>query len=180
MVLRLDRSPLWLVPGLAALALFAALLARVETEAAGRAFAANGGVYIAASLGWLWAVEGLRPDRWDPAGAALRLAGAMVIVPAPRRRPVSTGLPLRSVGRRRRPRRRLPIPRRHPAARPRDLAQTEPSGSCNRRRPLQIEVPRSSRGTTARGRHCRDGQSPRPPDAPGPARPLSPGRPHRL
>jgi small multidrug resistance family-3 protein len=84
MVLRLDRSPLWLIPGLAALALFAALLARVETEAAGRAFAAYGGVYVAASLGWLWAVEGLRPDRWDLAGAALCLAGAAVIVLAPR------------------------------------------------------------------------------------------------
>ncbi len=66
------------------LLLFAWLLTRVDTEAAGRAFAAYGGVYIAASLAWMWAVEGLRPDRWDLAGAALCLAGAGVILLAPR------------------------------------------------------------------------------------------------
>ena len=53
------------------LCLFALLLTRVEADYAGRAFAAYGGVYIAASLGWLWAVEGARPDRWDPAGGAV-------------------------------------------------------------------------------------------------------------
>lgn len=84
MVLRLGRSGWWLLPGLASLALFGALLTLVESSAAGRAFAAYGGVYIAASLGWLWAVEGARPDRWDMAGAALCLAGAAVILLAPR------------------------------------------------------------------------------------------------
>lgn len=82
-VLRQGRSALWLIPGVALLVAFAWLLTRVETAAAGRAFAAYGGVYIAASLAWMWGIEGLRPDRWDAAGAALCLAGAAVIL-APR------------------------------------------------------------------------------------------------
>lgn len=81
---RLGRSAWWLVPGVLALLLFGWLLAQVESDAAGRAFAAYGGVYIAASLGWLWQVEGLRPDRFDLAGAALCLLGAAVIIAAPR------------------------------------------------------------------------------------------------
>jgi small multidrug resistance family-3 protein len=63
--LRLGRSPLWSLPGLLSLAVFAALLTRAEVDAAGRAYAAYGGVYIAASLVWLWLVEGRAPDRWD-------------------------------------------------------------------------------------------------------------------
>ena len=78
--LRLDRSPLWLVPGMAALALFAWALTRVDSDFAGRAYAAYGGVYIAASLLWLWLAEGQAPNRWDLAGAALCLAGAAVIL----------------------------------------------------------------------------------------------------
>jgi small multidrug resistance family-3 protein len=83
-VLRLGRSALWLLPGVALLLAFAWLLTRVETAAAGRAFAAYGGVYIASSLVWMWGIEGLRPDRWDAAGAALCLVGAAVILGAPR------------------------------------------------------------------------------------------------
>ena len=82
--LRLDKSPLWLAPGLVSLAAFAWLLTFVPSEAAGRAFAAYGGVYIAASLAWLWAVEKTAPDRYDIAGAALCIAGAVVIIGAPR------------------------------------------------------------------------------------------------
>jgi small multidrug resistance family-3 protein len=82
--LRLGRSAWWLVPGLAALALFAVLLTRAESAAAGRAYAAYGGVYVAASLLWLWGVEGVRPDRWDLLGAAVVLAGAAVILFGPR------------------------------------------------------------------------------------------------
>jgi small multidrug resistance family-3 protein len=82
--LRLGRSPLWLVPGVAALILFAWVLTRVDSAAAGRAYAAYGGVYIAASLVWLWAVEGVRPDRWDVVGAALCLVGTCVILFGPR------------------------------------------------------------------------------------------------
>lgn len=82
--LRLGRSAWWLVPGAVALALFAWLLTRVEAEAAGRAFAAYGGLYIAASLLWMWGAEGQRPDRFDLAGAALCLLGAGVILYGPR------------------------------------------------------------------------------------------------
>jgi len=82
--LRLGKSPLWLLPGMLSLALFAFLLTRVDAAFAGRAFAAYGGVYIAASLAWLWAVEGTRPDRWDLAGATLCLAGAALVLLGPR------------------------------------------------------------------------------------------------
>lgn len=82
--LRLDKPAWWLVPGTASLVLFAYLLTFVESAAAGRAYAAYGGVYIAASLAWLWAVEGVRPDRWDVGGAALCLAGAALIIAGPR------------------------------------------------------------------------------------------------
>ena len=78
--LKLDRSPLWLVPGLLSLALFAWLLTLVPSDAAGRAYAAYGGVYIAASLCWLWLIEGQRPDRFDLTGAAICLVGAAVIL----------------------------------------------------------------------------------------------------
>ncbi len=81
---RLDRSALWLLPGLFSLALFAWLLAIVDSAAAGRAYAAYGGVYIAASLVWLWLAEGVRPDRWDMIGAAICLTGAAVILAMPR------------------------------------------------------------------------------------------------
>ncbi|RAZ80079.1 YnfA family protein [Mesorhizobium atlanticum] len=81
---RLDKSALWLLPGLVSLALFAFLLSLVDTNAAGRAYAAYGGIYIAVSLGWLRLVEGVRPDRWDLAGAALCIVGASVILLAPR------------------------------------------------------------------------------------------------
>jgi len=82
--LRLGRSALWLVPGIAALVLFAFLLTRIDSVYAGRAFAAYGGVYIVASLAWLWAVEGARPDRWDAIGAAICIIGAGVILFGPR------------------------------------------------------------------------------------------------
>jgi small multidrug resistance family-3 protein len=78
--LRLGKSAWWLAPGLVSLVLFAWLLARVEVGFAGRAYAAYGGLYIAASLLWLWAIEGTRPDRFDLIGAALCLAGAAVIL----------------------------------------------------------------------------------------------------
>ncbi len=82
--MREGRSALWLVPGMASLALFAWVLTRVPADAAGRAYAAYGGVYIATSLAWLWLVEGQRPDRWDITGAALCLIGAATILWAPR------------------------------------------------------------------------------------------------
>ena len=82
--LRLDKSTLWLVPGMGALALFAYLLTLAPADAAGRAYAAYGGVYIVASILWLWIAEGARPDRWDIAGAGICLAGAALILFGPR------------------------------------------------------------------------------------------------
>jgi small multidrug resistance family-3 protein len=78
--LRLGRAAAWAAPGMASLALFACLLTRVPADFAGRAYAAYGGVYIAASLFWLWLIEGQRPDRWDVGGAALCLLGAAVVL----------------------------------------------------------------------------------------------------
>lgn len=82
--LRLGKPWWWVLPGVVSLALFAWLLTLVDSEAAGRTYAAYGGVYICASLFWLWAVEGLRPDRWDLAGATICLVGAAIILLAPR------------------------------------------------------------------------------------------------
>ncbi len=82
--LRLDRSALWLVPGVVALAIFAYLLTLAESEAAGRSYAAYGGIYIVAAICWLWGFEGHRPDRWDMVGAALCLIGSGIIMYGPR------------------------------------------------------------------------------------------------
>lgn len=82
--LRMDRSPLWLVPGMVSLALFAWLLTLIDSDHAGRAYAAYGGVYIVSALAWLWAVEGARPDRWDLIGGAVCLGGAAIILFGPR------------------------------------------------------------------------------------------------
>ena len=57
--LRLGKSPLWLLPGMASLALFAYLLTRIDTATAGRAYAAYGSVYIVSSICWLWAIAGV-------------------------------------------------------------------------------------------------------------------------
>ncbi|MBS7540520.1 YnfA family protein [Ancylobacter lacus] len=83
-VVRSGAPALWLLPGAASLLAFAALLTQVEASAAGRAFATYGGVYIAASLLWLWLAEGVRPDRWDLLGGGICLAGAAVILLGPR------------------------------------------------------------------------------------------------
>tara|TARA_A100001037_G_scaffold132442_1_gene120157 strand:+ start:6044 stop:6373 length:330 start_codon:yes stop_codon:yes gene_type:complete len=82
--LRLDRNVLWTVPGVLLLVVFALALTRIDAGFAGRTYAAYGGVYIVASLLWFWVVEGMRPDRWDVAGAIISLIGAIVIFAAPR------------------------------------------------------------------------------------------------
>ena len=81
---RQGASALWLIPGVAALVVFAWLLTLIESDFAGRAYAAYGGIYIAASLAWLWAYEGFRPDRWDLIGGAICIAGAAVVLFGPR------------------------------------------------------------------------------------------------
>ena len=78
--LRMGRSVYLLIPGGLSLAMFAWLLTRVDTPAAGRAYAAYGGIYIVASLIWMWTVEGVRPDRNDLIGATLCLGGAAIII----------------------------------------------------------------------------------------------------
>lgn len=82
--MRLGASALWLLPGVVSLAAFAWALTLAPSDFAGRAYAAYGGVYIAASLAWLWVIEGQRPDAWDLTGAILCLLGAGVILLAPR------------------------------------------------------------------------------------------------
>ncbi|PVM88628.1 YnfA family protein [Caulobacter radicis] len=82
--LRQGRSALWTIPGVLALIAFAWLLTRVEAVAAGRAFAAYGGIYILSSIVWMRTVEQVRPDRWDLIGMAVCLAGAAIILFGPR------------------------------------------------------------------------------------------------
>ena len=78
--LRRGASPLFAAAGVGSLIGFAFALSRVDTAFAGRAYAAYGGIYIAASLAWLWIVEGQRPTATDLIGAGLAIAGALVII----------------------------------------------------------------------------------------------------
>jgi small multidrug resistance family-3 protein len=82
--LRHGRSAWLVMPGILSLVLFAWCLTRVESAYAGRAYAAYGGLYIAASLVWLRGVEGVTPDRWDLVGSTICVAGALIIVFGPR------------------------------------------------------------------------------------------------
>ena len=82
--LRLGRSPWWGFLGTIALVIFGLLLTRSEAPFAGRAYAAYGGVYIAASLLWLFLVERMVPDRWDLIGGGICLIGAALILWGPR------------------------------------------------------------------------------------------------
>jgi small multidrug resistance family-3 protein len=82
--LRAGRSPWLLVPAAASLALFAWLLTRHPGSAAGRTYAAYGGVYVATALVWLWLVDGQRPDRWDLLGGGICLTGMAIIYFGPR------------------------------------------------------------------------------------------------
>ena len=82
LVLKGDRSPWLLVPAAVALAVFAWLLT-LHPAAAGRTYAAYGGVYVAVAIGWLWVVDGIAPTRWDLAGVAVILLGMALIVLQP-------------------------------------------------------------------------------------------------
>jgi small multidrug resistance family-3 protein len=78
-------KPAWLLlPAVLALALFVWLLS-LHPAASGRVYAAYGGVYVAAALGWLWLVDGIRPSGWDVLGVAVALAGMAIIAFAPGR-----------------------------------------------------------------------------------------------
>jgi small multidrug resistance family-3 protein len=78
--IRRGAAPWVVVLGIASLVGFALALTRVDSAFAGRAYAAYGGIYIAASLAWLWVVEQQVPTRADVLGAALAIAGALVII----------------------------------------------------------------------------------------------------
>ncbi len=82
--IRQGQSALWLLPGVASLIAFAWLLTLAPSDHAGRAYAAYGGIYIVASLLWLWLAEGRRLDIWDFSGAVLALIAAAIILFAPR------------------------------------------------------------------------------------------------
>jgi small multidrug resistance family-3 protein len=83
LVLR-QSKPIWLLlPAAVSLGVFAWLLT-LHPQAAGRTYAAYGGVYVATAVVWLWLVEGQHPDRWDIIGAAIALVGMAVIAFAPR------------------------------------------------------------------------------------------------
>lgn len=81
--LRQGRSVWLLLPAAISLAVFSWLLT-LHPTAAGRIYAAYGGVYVAVALTWLWVIEGERPARWDYVGVALCLVGMAVIMFAPR------------------------------------------------------------------------------------------------
>jgi small multidrug resistance family-3 protein len=77
-------GPAWLlIPAMASLALFAWLLT-LHPTAAGRVYAAYGGVYVAVAIVWLWLVDGNRPTAWDLIGAAIAVTGMAVIMLGPR------------------------------------------------------------------------------------------------
>ncbi len=77
---RRGAAPWVIMLGIASLVGFALALTRVDVAFAGRAYAAYGGIYIATSLVWLWVVERQVPTRPDVLGAALAIAGALVII----------------------------------------------------------------------------------------------------
>lgn len=81
--LRQGKSLWLLLPAALSLALFAWLLS-LHPTAAGRVYAAYGGVYICVAIGWLWAVDGIRPTVWDVAGSLVALLGMAIIMFGPR------------------------------------------------------------------------------------------------
>ena len=79
-----DRAPFWVLAAAAAsLALFVWLLT-LHPLAAGRVYAAYGGIYVATALAWLWIIDGVRPTAWDITGSAVAILGMFIIMFAPR------------------------------------------------------------------------------------------------
>lgn len=81
--LKEGKSILLLIPAALSLALFAWLLT-LHPTAAGRVYAAYGGVYVTVAILWLWSVDAIKPTSWDVLGTALALTGMAVIMFAPR------------------------------------------------------------------------------------------------
>jgi small multidrug resistance family-3 protein len=82
LVLKQGRTAWFLVPAAIALALFAWLLT-LHPSAAGRTYAAYGGMYIAVALSWLYLVQEITPTRWDMAGAGVAVVGMAIIALQP-------------------------------------------------------------------------------------------------
>ena len=79
-----EGKSIWLLlPAALSLATFAWLLT-LHPTAAGRVYAAYGGVYICVAVLWLWAVDGIKPSWWDLAGSAVAVTGMLIIMLAPR------------------------------------------------------------------------------------------------
>ena len=81
--LKQGKSVWLVVPAALSLALFAWLLS-LHPTAAGRVYAAYGGVYIFVAILWLWGVDGIKPTAWDLVGSAVALVGMAIIMFAPR------------------------------------------------------------------------------------------------
>ncbi|AKR44625.1 YnfA family protein [Methylophilus sp. TWE2] len=81
--LKEGKSAWLLLPAAVSLAAFAWLLT-LHPTAAGRIYAAYGGVYIGVAILWLWLVEDLRPSTWDLLGASVAVLGMAIIMFAPR------------------------------------------------------------------------------------------------
>jgi small multidrug resistance family-3 protein len=77
--LKKSGSPLLLLPAAVSLALFAWLLS-LHPTAAGRVYAAYGGVYVSVAILWLWLVDAVRPTPWDLLGVAICLLGMSIIM----------------------------------------------------------------------------------------------------
>lgn len=84
--LKQGRSGWLLVPAAASLALFAWLLS-LHPTAAGRVYAAYGGVYVGVAILWLWVVDGVRPTATDMVGVAVCMVGMAIIMFGPRSSP---------------------------------------------------------------------------------------------
>ncbi len=78
--LKLGKSPLWLIPVILSLIIFAYALTKIDAPHAGRIYAAYGGIYILSSLIWLWLAEGVKPNKWDLSGVGISLIGTLVIL----------------------------------------------------------------------------------------------------
>lgn len=83
LVLTHGRPVWWLLPAAVSLAAFAWLLT-LHPSAAGRTYAAYGGVYVVVALIWLWRVDGVVPTRWDLVGGGICLVGMAIIALQPR------------------------------------------------------------------------------------------------
>lgn len=81
--LKEGRSAWLLLPAAASLALFAWLLT-LHPTAAGRVYAAYGGVYVGVALMWLMLVDKVKPTTTDWVGVAVSLAGMAIIMFGPR------------------------------------------------------------------------------------------------